>query len=287
MLDRTFGASLIALMLASMPALAADCGTDADEVNVKCFPTVQAAVDAALATDRPLLLPRGTYPITAPLVIDYSSHAGTGFELISRGATINATGTGGPALEITCSGGSAAVPKGCFYFHQEGTLFVNANTDGYAVLIGQPDFSDAQNSIKIDHLIVNNSNSGPQAGGVQLNYVLDSDLFVVADAAGGAAGLDLRQLQFSTLKGAGSAARGYAMAIVDGYVIANVFQTIDQEASPVCTLLSSPYANGNTWVGYYQNCPTADVLSPDALTGNTVSGGVMGGAVRQMWQWAN
>jgi hypothetical protein len=287
MLDRTFGASLIALTLASTPALAADCSADADEVNVKCYTTVQAAADAALATDRPLVLPRGTYSITAPLVIDYASHAGTGFELISRGATIDATKTGRPALEISCSGGSPGNPKGCFYFHQEGTLFVNADTNDYAVLIGQPDFSDAHNSIKIDHLIVNNNNPGPQAGGVQFNYVLDSDLFIVADSAGGAAGLDLRQLQFSTLKGAGSAAQGYAMAIVDGYVIANVFQTIDQEASPVCTLFTSPHANGNTWIGYYQDCPTADVLSPGALTGNTVTGGVIGGLARQMWQWAN
>jgi hypothetical protein len=287
MLNRTFGASLLALTLASFPALAADCSTDADEVNAKCYPTLQAAVDEALATDRPLILPRGTYPVTAPLVIDYSSHAGTGFELISRGATIDGTATGGPALEIICSGGSPGAPKGCFYFHQEGTLFVNAKTNGYAVLIGQPDFSDAHNAIKIDHLIVNNGNSGAQAGGVQLNYVLDSDLFIVADSAGGAAGLDVRQLQFSTLKGAGSATRGYAMAIVDGYVIANVFQTIDQEASAVCTLFTSPHANGNTWIGYYQNCPTAEALSSDALTGNTVTGGVIGGLTRQTWQLTN
>ncbi|HYZ42805.1 MAG TPA: hypothetical protein VE687_19580, partial [Stellaceae bacterium] len=218
---------------------------------------------------------------------DYSRHAGTGFELISRGATIDATGSGGPALEIICSKGSPTAPQGCFYFHQEGTLFVNADTNGYAVLIGQSDFSDAQNSIKIDHLIVNNRNPGAQSGGVQFNYVLDSDVFIVADAAGGAAGLDLRQLQFSTLKGAGSAAQGYSVAIEDGYVIANVLQTIDQEASPVCTLFTSPHAAGNTWTGYYQDCPTIDVLSPKALTGNTVTGGVIGGLAREILRWSD
>jgi hypothetical protein len=287
MLDRIIGAGLIAVMVMSTVAAAADCSADADEVNVKCYPSLQAAVDAALATDRPLMLPRGTYRIAAPVVIDYSRHAGTGFELISRGATIEATGTAGPALEIICSGGSPAAPQGCFYFHQEGTLFVNANTNGYAVLIGQSDFSDAHNSIKIDHLIVNNGNPGAQSGGVQFNYVLDSDLFIVADAAGGVAGLDLRQLQFSTLKGAGSAAQGYSVAIEDGYVIANVLQTIDQEASPICTLFTAPHAAGNTWTGYYQDCPTVDVLSPKALTGNTVTGGVIGGLAREILRWSD
>src|SRR5437879_3171703 len=88
-------ATLFAVVaLTSTSALAADCGTDADEVNAKCYPTLQAAADAALAADLPLLLPRGTYRITAPLVIDYSRHADTGFELISRGATIDGTAVG-------------------------------------------------------------------------------------------------------------------------------------------------------------------------------------------------
>src|SRR5437660_5833821 len=131
--------------LVSTSALAADCGVDADEANAKCYPTLQAAVDAALAADLPLVLPRGTYRITAPLVIDYSRHAGTGFELTARGATIDATAVGGPALIIECA-------ADCFYFHQEGTLFVNADTDGAAVVFGKADFSDPHNSGKLDHL---------------------------------------------------------------------------------------------------------------------------------------
>src|SRR5271163_3632278 len=86
--------------LASTSALAADCAADADEAHAKCYPTLQAAVDAALTADLPLVLPRGTYQITAPLVIDYSQHAGTCFELISRGGTIDGTAVGGPALII-------------------------------------------------------------------------------------------------------------------------------------------------------------------------------------------
>ena len=79
---------------------------------------------------------------------------------MNRGAIIDGTSiSDAPALKIECSGGSRAAPTGCFYFHQEGTLFVNARSSGYAVMIGKPDFSDAHNSIKIDHLIVNNNSS--------------------------------------------------------------------------------------------------------------------------------
>ena len=172
-------ATLFAVVaLASTSALAADCAADADEANAKCYPTLQAAVDAALASDLPLVLPRGTYRITAPLVIDYSRHAGTGFELISRGATIDGTAVGGPALIIECA-------ADCFYFHQEGTLFVNADTDGPAVVFGKADFSDPHNSGKLDHLIVNNRNAGAHATGCQFNYVLNWDIDAVCVSAGG------------------------------------------------------------------------------------------------------
>ena len=74
-----------------------------------------------------------------------------------------------------------------------------------AVVIGKTDFSDAHNSIKIDHLLVNNANTTSAAGGLQLNYVLDSDVYAVADSAGGAAGIALEQTQFSRISGAASA----------------------------------------------------------------------------------
>src|SRR6202035_5159579 len=138
--------------------------------------------------------------------IDYAGQSGKGFRLISHGATIDGrTIASGEILKVQCSGGTPASPANCFYFRQEGTLFVNASTPDYAVKIGSPDFSDAHNSLKLDHLIVNNASTASTAGGLQLNYVLDSDIFPIADAAGGAAGIALEQTQFSRLSGAGSA----------------------------------------------------------------------------------
>jgi hypothetical protein len=245
--------------LASTSALAADCGAGADEVNAKCYPTLQAAVDAALSTDRPLVLPRGTYRMTASLVIDYSRHADTGFELISRGATIDGTAVRGPALIIECA-------ADCFYFHQEGTLFVNADTDGPVVVFGKADFSDPHNSGKLDHLIVNNRNAGAHATGCQFNYVLNWDINAACVSAGGGSGIDLEQLQFSTLRGAASATAGTAITLGSGYIFANTFEGLDLEASPVCISDMSPHTTNNTWTSPYLNCPTGLVYSRDTTT---------------------
>jgi len=261
-------AALFATIL--RPACAADCSPQADEVNARCYASLQDAVGAALATERPLVLPRGTY--SGPLVIDYSSHAGTGFELISRGATINGT------LTIQCS-------SDCFYFHQEGTLFVTANVPGYSVTIGKPDFSDAHNSIKLDHLVVNNSGPG---GAVQLNYVLNADIFVVADTAGDK-GLALEQTQFSTIRGAMSAGKGAAVAIENGYSFANTLTSLDLEASLVCRLITSTKASYFGNVAPYTNCPTVVATTHAAWNSwiNTSRGisGMTGGAMVTALKW--
>jgi hypothetical protein len=258
-------AALAAALLAAFaaPAVAADCSAAADEVNARCYPSLQAAADAAIASDRPLVLPRGTYQ--GPLTIDYSAHAGTGFELISRGATIS----GG--LIVQCR-------SDCFYFHQEGTLFVSGQSSGALFTLGKPDFSDPQNSIKIDHLVVNNGGGGSAC---QFNYVLDADIFAVCDSAGWA-GMDVRQLQFSTVKGAASGGHGYATALRDGYIFSNTF-SLDLEASPICKLLTDPRTSNNTWLSNYDACPDAsNVLSHSALTGNTVVGGMVIW-LKQLW----
>jgi hypothetical protein len=241
---------------------------------------LRQAIARAIAADMPLLLPAGVYRVAQGLVIDYAAHATTGFRLVSLGAVIDGRAiVGGSTLRIECSGGSTAAPKGCFYFHQEGTLFVNANADAYAVVFGRGDFSDAHNSAKIDHLIVNNAGGGTRAGGLQLNYVLNSDIFAVADTAGGAAGIALEQVQFSRLAGAGSAsaAGGVGLLIDTGYDIANTISAIDLEVAPTCLAVRSSNAAHNTLLSPYFNCSTAvDAPAGDAtvLVNPLYAGGV-------------
>jgi Pectate lyase superfamily protein len=261
------------------PALQSACASN-PWLDVRCFGAVgndsnddtaalADALRAAIADDQPLFLPHGTYKLTRPLVIDYAARANTGFRLISMGAILDGRSiVGEPVLQVVCSGGSPTAPRGCFYFKEEGSLFVYADTDAYAVVFGRRDFADAQNSLKIDHLIVNNANAGARSGGLQLNYVLDSEIFAVADSAGGAAGIALEQMQTSRLSGAGSAAApgGAALLIENGYSFANTIDAVDLEVAPTCLVIASPRAAHNTFVSPYLACPTG----VDATAGNTM-----------------
>lgn len=243
------------LVPAARPSLAA-CGSDANQVDASCYNgDLQAAVRDALASDRPLFPPRGKYPISQPLVIDYAANADTGFLLISDGATIDGTRIAkAPVLTVKCSGGTPAAPKSCFYFHQQGTLFVNGNSNTWAFELGTDDFSDAHNSVKLDHLIVNNA--GPW--GAALNYVLNADAFIVADSGDGPSdfhvGLALNQVQFSTIRGAASARNGWALWLGGGYTIANTIQGIDLEESLWCVVNDSRTSARNTLISPYLNC---------------------------------
>jgi Pectate lyase superfamily protein len=262
----------------NLPAPTAPACTGDPWIDVRCYGAVgddrsddsaaiARALHAALTRDAPLLLSPGTYRLDQPLVIDYAAAAETGFRLISMGAVLDGRGIAqGPVLEVTCSGGNPTAPKGCFYFKEEGTLLVYAHTDAYAVEIGRHDFGDAQNSIKIDHLVVNNGAQGPRSGGLRLNYVLDAEIFAVADTAGGAAGIALEQTQFSRLAGAGSASApgGDGLLIENGYSFADTIEAIDLEAAPTCLAIASPSAAHNTFVSPYFACPTAI----DAAAGN-------------------
>ena len=104
-------------------------------------------------------------------------------------------------------------------------------------MLGADDFSDAHNSVKIDHLIVNNAAAG--IGGVLLNYVLNADAFIVADAGRGGYGLGLNQVQFSRISGAASSTGGWGMWLGSGYTIANTIQGIDLEESEWCLVNTS------------------------------------------------
>lgn len=253
------GGAILALCLAScsgakfIQVASAGNGCDPpDRISAMCHEDLHEALEAAQNQGVPLWLPSGTYRLRSELVIDYARTAGTGFQLISDGAIIDATGYDGRALTITCSGGTAQSIKSCFYFHLQGTLFVNGRSSVATVRIGNNDHSDAHNSIKIDHLVVNNGGSGL---GMRMNYVLNSDIFAVADSAGWA-GMYLTQVQFSRISGAASGATGVGLYLTDGYTFANTFQALDLEVSKVCLAIDSPYANRNTFVSPYFNCQT-------------------------------
>jgi len=240
---------------------------------------INTTISTAITNNWPVHISSGTYKVTSPISIDYAGQATKGFRLISEAATLDGRAVvSGPVLQIQCGGGSSASPTGCFYFKEEGSLFVNASTPTYAVVLGKTDFSDAHNSAKIDHLIVNNSSTAPDAGGCQFNFVLDSDIYAVCVSDGGAAGIALEQTQFSRISGAGTAqgTGGRSLVLENGYNFSNTFFALDLEVSPTCLAISFNHNGLNTFVSPYFNCATA--INATASIGNVLINPNYGGA---------
>lgn len=268
------------LMCSGRPWIDVRCnGAVGDDIHDDTS-AIQNTINSAIANNWPLHIPQGTYRVTSSLVIDYASQANNGFRLISHGGTIDGRAVpAGPVVQVQCSGGSPASPTGCFYFKQEGTIFINANTPGYAVIFGKTDFSDAHNSIKVDHLIVNNLNTNSAAGACQFNQVLDSDIYAVCNSAGGAAGMALEQTQFSHISGAATASGvgGSGLTLENGYNFSNTFFGLDLEVSPTCLSITFNHNGLNTFVSPYFDCVTA--VDATASIGNTLVNPNYGGNV--------
>ena len=240
---------------------------------------LNATIASAVTSGWPVYFPAGTYKVTSPIILDYAGQAGKGLRLISEGAVIDGRAiASGPVLQIQCNGGTIPSPTGCFYFKEEGTLFVNGSTPDYVVIFGKPDFSDAHNSAKIDHLIVNNASTAAGAGGCQFNYLLDSDIYAVCVSAGGGAGIALEQVQFSRISGAGTAegTGGRGLVLENGYNFSNTFLALDLEVSPTCLSITFDHNGLNTFLSPYFDCVTA--VNATASVGNLLINPNYGGA---------
>jgi hypothetical protein len=267
------------VMCSGRPWIDVRCNGATGDGNHDDTSAINATIATAITNNWPVRLSAGTYKVSSQITIDYAGQASKGFRLISEAAIIDGRSiASGPVLKVQCGGGTIASPTGCFYFKEEGTLFVNSNAPTYAVVLGNTDFSDAHNSAKIDHLVVNNSSAALGAGGCQLNYLLDSDVYAVCVSAGGAAGLALEQVQFSRISGAGTAegAGGRGMVLENGYNFSNTFLALDLEVSPTCLSITFNHNGLNTFVSPYFDCVTA--VSATASTGNVLVNPNYGGA---------
>jgi hypothetical protein len=273
----TMGGDL--LMCSGRPWIDVRCNGATGDGSHDDTTAINTTISTAIANNWPVHFSAGTYKITSPISIDYAGQATKGFQLISEAATLDGRAiASGPVLQIQCDGGSSTSPTGCFYFKEEGSLFINADTPSYAVVLGKTDFSDAHNSVKIDHLIINNANSAPGAGGCQFNFVLDSDIYAVCVSAGGAAGIALEQTQFSRISGAGTAEGigGRGLVLENGYNFSNTFFALDLEVSPTCLAITFSHNGLNTFVSPYFNCVTA--VNATASVGNVLINPNYGGA---------
>jgi Pectate lyase superfamily protein len=267
------------LMCSGRPWIDVRCNGAVGDDSHDDTTAINTTISTAVTNNWPVHFSAGTYKVTSPISIDYAGQATKGFRLISEAATLDGRAVvAGPVLQIQCGGGSSTSPTGCFYFKEEGTLFVNASTPTYAVALGKTDFSDAHNSVKLDHLIVNNASTAPSAGGCQFNFVLDSDIYAVCVSAGGAAGIALEQTQFSRISGAGTAQAtgGRSLVLENGYNFSNTFLALDLEVSPTCLAITFNHNGLNTFVSPYFNCVTA--VNATASIGNVLINPNYGGA---------
>jgi hypothetical protein len=291
------------LMCSGRPWIDVRCNGAVGDDSHDDTSAIQTTIDTAITNNWPVHVPAGTYKVSTKITVDYAGQASSGFRLIAEGATLDGRSiAAGAVLQVQCGGGTTGSPTNCFYFKEEGGLFVNADTPAYAVVIGKTDFSDAQNSIKVDHLVVNNASTAAGAGGLQLNFVLDSDIFAIADSAGGAAGLALEQTQFSRISGAGSASGsgGTGLLLEQGFDYANIFFAVDLENAPTCLGITANHDGMNTFISPYFNCTTAvnatasthNLLVNPTYAGSVVNRGpqstgveIVGGGNWSRWQF--
>ena len=267
------------LMCSGRPWIDVRCNGAVGDDSHDDTTAINTTISTAITNNWPVHFSAGTYKVTSVISIDYAGQASKGFRLSSEGATIDGRAIPlGPVLQIQCGGGSTSAPTGCFYFREEGSLFVDASTPTYAVVFGKTDLSDAHNSVKVDHLIVNNTSTAPGSGGCQFNFVLDSDIYAVCVSAGGAAGIALEQTQFSRISGAGTAqgVGGRSLVLENGYNFSNTFFALDLEVSPTCLSITFNHNGLNTFVSPYFNCQTA--VNATASIGNVLVNPNYGGA---------
>jgi len=227
------GASLAGV---SVQALACDQNSlyTTRQADVTCYgaqpdtsndaaPAIMAAWRDAVRLGVPLSFPGGRYHVASTLDFDYAAAAGQGVEIQGNGSIIEGA-AGVMPLYVHCSGGNPNSPKACFYLHFAGTLHIYANSSWWGAIIDDWTYADAHNSMKIDHLDVNNSGSG---SGAILSGVYNADVYIVANA-NGYFGLQLNRVQFSVFRGAMGAVGGNALVLND-YTFANTFQSLDLE----------------------------------------------------------
>jgi hypothetical protein len=201
---------------------------------------------AAISTGKAGYIPAGTYKITSQVVWDVSGAQSKGIKIYGDGPQsvldLSAVSTG-PALLIQNSNNT-----GAFYSSFRG-FAVRTNVNGVGVQVGQESFADAMNTFAFD-LIVNNVNTGASTCAVELNYVLDSEIRIVANNSGNTVGdaMRLRQAQFNNIYGSYSNALN-GVHLTAGFTFANNFLAIDNEVVGTAVTIDSANATKNTWYG--------------------------------------
>jgi hypothetical protein len=209
---------------------------------------IQAAWLAATLTGQPLYVPVGTYYVGTDqlrLSLEYGQYGGV---------TVYGDGVGrsiincmevkkSPQMLITCP----TTPGDSVFLSMKG-LGIFTKTTGVGVQFGAETYADPINEPELD-LMVLNFDTSKTAVAVEINYVLNGDIRLVANTAGAGTSLLLRQASFNHFTGSYGGVGGVAVRLADGFNDGNVFTALDMENVATCVVSTSPRNFGNTFVG--------------------------------------
>ena len=224
-----------------------DYGAVGDNSNDDSGAIHQAFVTSVL-TGKPLYFPTGTYYVgTNQLKLTLEQARTTGVTMFGDGvgrSIINAADvTVSPQVLVTCP----SVPGDQVFLSMKSMAFFT-NTPGVGIQFGNEKFTDALNEPQID-LMVLNFNKTATAVAVEMNYVLNGEIRLVANTAAAGTSLLLRQASFSHFTGSYGGPGGVSVRLSDGFNDGNVFTALDMENVAVCVISNSPSNQANTFVG--------------------------------------
>ncbi len=216
-----------------------------------------------IAQKLPLYAQAGTYRLASAQTVNLHDVATTGMSIFCDGPQLTKfvfdANVSSPNLQFVGNNFQAPnVPDNIFYLWVQGCGF-RGNTNGTLVQIGRTTYGDAINETQLVNVAVQNSSGGGSAIALQLNFVLNSFINVVANAGAptgtsppwsniGFAALDCRGCLFNNFFGSYSI--GYAgVALRDGNNYGNVFHAIDDEVTTVAVWILNAGSAHNTFIG--------------------------------------
>jgi hypothetical protein len=185
-------------------------------------------------------VPRGHYVFDAG-EFDLGPNAHTGLRLVGDGPQQSVFMPKGGGMRLVSS------VREAFYLRLA-DIGVEANTDGPALELGKPDFTDELNSSVLDGIVMANVSRSPSAVGLQCNGLYACDLRnVVANCAEAGAAIRLRRAQFCRFQGAAGHAET-ALHMTEGYNYSNTFAGFDFEEVDRDVVIDSAQSTSNVFM---------------------------------------
>jgi hypothetical protein len=204
-------------------------------------------IAAVIASGQTGYLPVGTYKCTSQVVflLNGSATVGCTFQGDGVGRSILnvAPVTVSPQALLTCT----SSPGDNDYFTMT-DIAIHGDTTGVVFQMGAEDFSDPVNE-PVLNIQVLNFNTAASARAIELNYVLNGSLRLIADVGGNGYALTMNQCCFNTFEGSYGAILGTSIHLTMGYNYGNVFLSPDLENVANCVVIDGADCVNNTFIG--------------------------------------